>query len=282
LSIEGVAVDIISVVGADLYASPEVTSPAKQAALLMNGVIKPSEPLFESAELACNMVVGWRVLSYMRRHWGRKLICERYALLMFMPVSVSVVRLHRLDGHVVCGYLAAFVTCPAIDQSVIASQTASTKRLIMLQPAGDDVTVAEMQALAKQCGLEDRVVLGGRVRRDEVLGLSVAMGTWRSFPSSRDCASPVKLFEFIACGAPPIAPDFLPIREVLVGRVGWIFPAGSLDSAASAVLQRSRDKEELASVGGAARACVAAECQWSSNVAQLVDICRVPSKRESS
>lgn len=365
---EGVAVDIISVPGADPYASPKAMSPTKQATPLMKVVTQLPEPLFELAELAYNLVAGWRVLSYLRRHRDVSFIYERYALFMFMPVLLARLRrvpvileindsasVHRvrplffaslaiaierwvfrkasglvfvsavfrdraqavhtsmapaivtpnaanidkfsftleqratarakwkLDGHVVCGYLGAFVPWHAIDQFVyhVADRFNEAPHLKLLL-VGDGATFSEVEAFVKQRGLEDRVVLSGRVPHDEVPSLLAAMDM-AILPSAGDYTSPVKLFEFMACGVPPIAPDFLPIREVLVeGRTGWMFPAGNLDSAASAVLQRSQDKDELIRVGRAARAYVAAERQWSNNVAQLVDFYRVLSKRESS
>ena len=91
-------------------------------------------------------------------------------------------------------------------------------------------------------------------------------------PSAGDYTSPVKLFEFMACGIPPVAPDFAPIREVLAeGRTGWMFKAHDLESAVTNVLSRSTDLDELRRVGAAARAYIAAERQWRNNVEQLVE-----------
>jgi glycosyltransferase involved in cell wall biosynthesis len=90
-------------------------------------------------------------------------------------------------------------------------------------------------------------------------------------PSAGDYTSPVKLFEFMACAVPPVAPDFSPIREVLQdGRTGWMFPAGDLAAAVHLVLQCSRDEAALRRVGAAARAYIAAERQWRNNASQLV------------
>jgi glycosyltransferase involved in cell wall biosynthesis len=91
-------------------------------------------------------------------------------------------------------------------------------------------------------------------------------------PSAGDYTSPVKLFEFMACAVPPIAPDFEPIKEVLVdGQTGWTFEAGNLDAAVTAVLDRSSDTSELKRVGAAARAYISTERQWRNNILQLLD-----------
>lgn len=357
LRVEGIAVDIISLPGADPYASPKAMSPTHQATRLMKLVSKLPEPLFELAELAYNLVAGWRILAYLRQHQDVAFIYERYSLYMFAPVLIARLRglpvileindsatvervrplffaslamaverwvfrkasglvfvssvfrdralaVHSrmapaiitpnaanidkfsftqvqraaarakwdLDGHVVCGYLGAFVPWHAIDQFVyrIADRLAEVPHLKLLL-VGDGATFPEVASFVKQRGLEGRVVLSGRVPHDDVPGLLAAMDM-AILPSAGDYTSPVKLFEFMACGVPPVAPDFSPIREVLVeGRTGWMFPAGNLDRAASAVLQRSQNAAELQRVGATARAYVAAERQWRNNITQLID-----------
>ncbi len=357
LRVEGVAVDIISLPGADPYASPKAMSPTHQATSLMKLVSKLPEPLFELAELAYNALAGWRILKYLRQHDDVAFIYERYSLFMFAPVLIARLRklpvileindsatvervrplffaslamaierwvfrkasglvfvssvfrdralaVHThmaptiitpnaanidkfsftaeqraaarakwgLDGHVVCGYLGAFVPWHAIDQFVyrIADRLADAPHLKLLL-VGDGATFPEVEAFVKQRGLQDRVVMSGRVPHDEVPGLLAAMDM-AILPSAGDYTSPVKLFEFMACAVPPVAPDFSPIQEVLVeGKTGWMFPAGNLEVAASAVLQRSRDTAELQRVGAAARAYITAERQWRHNITQLVN-----------
>jgi glycosyltransferase involved in cell wall biosynthesis len=76
----------------------------------------------------------------------------------------------------------------------------------------------------------------------------------------------------MACGIAPIAPDFIPIKEVVKeNETGWLFKAGDLESAVGMVLQRSRDLSALQKIGQAARAYIARERQWRHNILALVD-----------
>lgn len=360
LRAEGVAVDIISLPGADPYASPKAMSPTKQAKWWMRLVTKLPEPLFELAEVGYNLIAGWRILAYLRAHRDVDFIYERYSLFMFAPVliarwrklpiilevndSATVYRVRplffqrlamaierwvfrkasglvfvsgifrdraiaahqtiaptivtpnaanidkfsfteeqraaaraqwKLDGHVVCGYLGAFVPWHAIDGFVhqISARLADAPHLKLLL-VGDGATFPALQAFVHEHGLDDQVVLTGRVPHDAVPGLLAAMDM-AILPSAGDYTSPVKLFEFMACAVPPIAPDFEPIKEVLVeGSTGWMFKAGDLDAAVGAVLERSRDADTLKRVGAAARAYIAAERQWRNNILQLIDFYR--------
>lgn len=358
LRAEGVQVDIISLPGADPYATPKAMSPTQQAKWWMKFVTGLPEPLFEVAELGYNVVAGWRLWRYLRAHPDTGFIYERYSLYMFVAVLLARLRklpiilevndsstVYRvrplffqrlatwverwvftrasglvfvstvfrdrvqqahgcqlaptiitpnaanidkftfsaqtreatrakwgLDGAVVCGYLGAFVPWHAIDQFVyrIAGQLKANPKLKLLL-VGDGATFAEVQAFVAKEGLQDQVHLTGRVSHDEVPGLLAAMDL-AILPSAGDYTSPVKLFEFMACGIPPVAPNFLPIQEIVdEGRTGWMFPAGELDAAVAAVLDKSRDAATLQQVGAAARRYIAAERQWYHNVVQLVD-----------
>jgi glycosyltransferase involved in cell wall biosynthesis len=357
LRAEGVQVDILSLPGADPYASPKAMSPTRQATRMMRIVSRLPGPLFELAEIAYNAVAGWRLSARLRRRPAPDFIYERYSLFLFssvlmarllrVPIILEVndsaivervrpLALRRLamvierwifrratglvfvsgifrdrvtaahgsiapaivtpnaaniekfsftpeqravarakwglDGHVVCGYLGAFVPWHAIDRFVaaIADRLATAPHLKLLL-VGDGATFDAVRAFVAERKLTRQVVLTGRVPHDEVPGLLAAMDM-AVLPSAGDYTSPVKLFEFMACAVPPVAPDFAPIREVLQeGRTGWMFPAGDLDAAVQRVLECSRDESMLRQVGAAGRAYISAERQWRNNVTQLVD-----------
>lgn len=177
-----------------------------------------------------------------------------------------------LEGHVVCGYLGAFVPWHAIDQFVykLADRLAAAPHLKLLL-VGDGAKFDEVQQFVKSRGLAKQIIMVGRVPHDQVPGLLAAMDM-AILPSAGDYTSPVKLFEFMACGVPPIAPDFQPIQEVLkVGETGWMFKAGDLDGAVEQVLARSHDTVALKQVGQAARAHIAEHRQWRNNIVQLIE-----------
>jgi glycosyltransferase involved in cell wall biosynthesis len=356
LRAQGVAVDIISLPGADPYSSPRTMSPTRQARPWMKLVTRLPEPLFELAELAYNLVAGWRIAIWLLRNRDVDFIYERYSLFMYAPIllarmrgvpiilevndSATVERVRPLsfrrlamaierrafrdasglvfvsgifreraraahgamapaivtpnaanidtftfsagqreaararlglDGHVVCGYLGGFVPWHAIDRFVhrIAEHLAMAPHLKLLL-VGDGATYPALRAHVEARGLSSQVVMTGRVAHDEVPGLLAAMDM-AVLPSAGDYTSPVKLFEFMACGVPPVAPDFEPIREVLVeGETGWMFKAGDLGAAVERVLEHSRDVDGLARVGAAARGYIAAHRQWRNNIEELL------------
>jgi glycosyltransferase involved in cell wall biosynthesis len=175
-----------------------------------------------------------------------------------------------LEGAVVCGYLGAFLPWHAIDQFVyLIADRLKLEPDLKLLLIGDGITSDEVKRFVETNGLGKQVILTGRVAHDEVPGLLAAMDL-AVLPSAGDYTSPVKLFEFMACGIPPIAPDFEPIKEVLrVDETGWVFRAGDLDHAVERVLALSRKPQDLARVGRAAREYIGRERQWCHNTRQL-------------
>lgn len=366
LRADGVMVDVISLPGADPYATPKAMSPTQQATSLMKLVAKLPEPLFELAEMAYNFVSWWRVRKHVKSVGKVDFIYERYSLYMiaivwlanrlrtpiilevndsamvervrplfFLKIAraferwafqhadglVFVSSLFRdriqqahgkiapaivtpnaanidkfsfstdqrqttrkklgLEDKVVCGYLGAFVPWHAIDKFVyeIAPLLSSRPDLAFVL-IGDGATFPEVQRFVKERKLEKQIHLTGRVAHDEVPGLLSAMDL-AILPSAGDYTSPVKLFEFMACGIAPIAPDFAPIREVVrEGETAWTFCAGDMRQAVEMVLAKSQDPAELGRVGRAARAYISAERQWRNNVVQLVDFVEQLPKRK--
>jgi glycosyltransferase involved in cell wall biosynthesis len=177
-----------------------------------------------------------------------------------------------LQDSVVCGYLGAFVPWHRIDLFIekVAAHLDERPDLKFLL-VGDGSTFPKVREFVESRAIGHRIVLAGRVGHDEVPSLLAAMDM-AILPSAGDYTSPVKLFEFMACGIPPVAPDFEPIREVLrEGETGWMFKAGDMDAAVEATLLHANKPAELREVGARARAYVARERQWRNNAQQLLD-----------
>lgn len=173
-------------------------------------------------------------------------------------------------NKIVCGYLGAFVPWHSIDRFVytIADRLDNSPNLSLLL-VGDGETYPQVASFVKERNLQDRIILTGRVAHQDVPGLLSAMDL-AVLPSAGDYTSPVKLFEFMAAGIPAIAPDFEPIKEVLIeGQNGWMFKANDIDACVSAVLNLSNEVESLNRVGRNAREYIRTERQWRNNVSQL-------------
>jgi glycosyltransferase involved in cell wall biosynthesis len=177
-----------------------------------------------------------------------------------------------LGEATVCGYLGAFVPWHNIDQFVFAiADRLKQMPQLKLMLVGDGATFESVRCFVTEQSLQDQIILTGRVGHDEVPGLLAAMDV-AILPSAGDYTSPVKLFEFMACAIPPLAPDLDPIQEIIrPGKTGWMFETGDLNDAVEKLFDLVQDKNALMKVGTAAREYIAAERQWVHNIIQLTE-----------
>jgi glycosyltransferase involved in cell wall biosynthesis len=162
---------------------------------------------------------------------------------------------HGLD-RVLHG-LAAWKGAPRLDLTVV----------------GDGPARVDLESLAAELGLADRVRFTGLATREEipnlVAGFDIALQ-----PASVPYASPLKLFEYMAAGQAIIAPDQPNIREVLEqGRTALLFDPASPDAMWQGIETLARDASLRARLGAAARKEVLRrDFTWAGNARRVVAV----------
>jgi glycosyltransferase involved in cell wall biosynthesis len=132
---------------------------------------------------------------------------------------------------------------------------------------------ARVEALARQCGVGDRLEITGLIPQRDVAA-RLADATMLVLPNvastiSERYTSPLKLFEYLALGLPIVASDLASIREVLEpGRTALLVPPGDADALAAAMTRLAGDPALSASLGAAARA-LAGEYTWERRAERL-------------
>jgi len=122
---------------------------------------------------------------------------------------------------------------------------------------------------------DDRLVAPGRVLPERVplwlAALDVGTMPFPSTPHFAHCASPMKMFEYLAAGLPIVASDLPALAEVLVhGETALLTPPADVEALAFA-LRRLRDEQELrTSLAGAARRA-ALGFTWSARAESILD-----------
>ncbi len=159
---------------------------------------------------------------------------------------------HGLD-RVLRG-LAAWQGTPRLDLTVV----------------GDGPARADLESLAAELGLADRVRFTGLATREEIPRL-VASFDIALQPASVAYASPLKLFEYMAAGRAIIAPDQPNIREVLEqGRTALLFDPANPEAMWQGIETLARDAELRARIGAAAREEVLRrDFTWAGNARRV-------------
>lgn len=130
---------------------------------------------------------------------------------------------------------------------------------------GDGPVTPTLQAKICQHRLESTVLLTGPVPRAQVLHYVDAMDIC-VLPDSNAFGSPMVLFEFMARGKAVIAPDLLPIRDVVEDHVtGLIVQPGELIALQQALTQLLEDTCLRLRLGQQARQHIMAHHTWDAN-----------------
>jgi glycosyltransferase involved in cell wall biosynthesis len=87
--------------------------------------------------------------------------------------------------------------------------------------------------------------------------------------------SPLKVVEYMAAGACPVASDLGDIRYLLDdGACGVLVPAGDASALSAALVELARDRARVASVGARARRHAHASMSWRRNARRVLDCLR--------
>lgn len=145
--------------------------------------------------------------------------------------------------------------------------------LVMGGRDGPDPHRDELQQLAQTLGLEGRVEWAGwlaaadawkRLRRGDI-----GIVPTRAGGSQELSTSPLKLFEYLACGLPVVASDLPALREVIRdGENGLLFAEGDPAALASALVRLEASAELRARLAAGAIAG-ADERSWAARAARI-------------
>jgi glycosyltransferase involved in cell wall biosynthesis len=149
---------------------------------------------------------------------------------------------------------------------------------VRLVVVGDGPLLAELVSSLRQAGLLEHVVFTGSLPQDEVAALirqfDVALAPYAEVDHPF-YFSPLKIFEYMACGIPPVAAGLGQIREVVRdGETGLLYPAGDDDAFAAACTRLLSDDDLRQRMGKAAAREVRGRYTWQRNAERVVEIAR--------
>ena len=135
---------------------------------------------------------------------------------------------------------------------------------------------AALRSQAVRLGIQDRVVFVGRVPHAQVQAhydlIDVLVYPRRSMRLT-ELVTPLKPLEAMAQGRLLVASDVGGHRELIRdGETGRLFPAGSADALAAAVLRLLDDHSDWDRIRRAGRHFVESERNWTRSVARYIDV----------
>jgi len=151
-------------------------------------------------------------------------------------------------------------------------------RGLRLVIVGDGPLRGELEHTLKERGLTRSVVFTGSLPHEEVADLirqfDVALAPY-SKPEHAFYFSPLKLFEYMACGVPVVAAALGQIAEIVRdGETGLLYPPDELDALTAACDRLLADPALRQRLGQAAAKEVHGLYTWDRNAARVVELTR--------
>jgi len=147
---------------------------------------------------------------------------------------------------------------------------------VRLVVVGDGPLRGDLTDSFREGGLLDHAVLTGSLPQEDVAALirqfDLALAPYPK--ADHDFYfSPLKLFEYMACGVPPVAAALGQIREVVRdGETGLLYPAGDDGALAEASLRLLGNEELRRRIGAAAAEEVHGRYTWRRNAARVGEL----------
>jgi glycosyltransferase involved in cell wall biosynthesis len=147
---------------------------------------------------------------------------------------------------------------------------------IRLVVAGDGPLRGELERSLAQSGLGSRVIFTGSVPHEQIPAIirqfDLALAPY-SRPEHSFYFSPLKLFEYMACGVPVVAADLGQIGEILQdGETGLLYPPGDGEGLAARCAELLADAPLRAKLGRAAAELVHGRFTWDHNAARVTEL----------
>jgi len=144
---------------------------------------------------------------------------------------------------------------------VQAARQISELRLILL---GNGSQAPLIRQILEQGGVSGQVFFGGQVGQADLPPYYNAADLYIS--TSHSDGSSVSLLEALACAKPALISDIPANREwVTPGQQGWWFTDGSVEALTAGILQAYEQRNQLPSMGAAARRVAEQRADWNQN-----------------
>lgn len=201
--------------------------------------------------------------------------------LLFRPGKAEprVRRALKLDGGPVLGFVGGLRPWHGVEVlPELLTRLSRHHHGLQLVIAGDGQLRPDLEREFQRRGLERRVRFTGLLEHQEIASVVRQFDVALAPYPRHDHAfyfSPLKLFEYMACGVPVVAPALGQIAEVVQdGKHGLLYPAGDVDALETRCRELLRRPRLRASLGRAAADFVRRNYTWEHNAKRVVELAR--------
>ncbi|WP_421071155.1 glycosyltransferase family 4 protein [Pelotomaculum propionicicum] len=140
---------------------------------------------------------------------------------------------------------------------------------------GDGEQEMTLRTLAREYGIESLVHFAGRVEYEEVVywinAFDVAVAPFTRERNSLCGLSPLKMYEYLACGKPVIASDIEGIRDIVgVNKCGLLFNPNDVNELIGKIINLYSNKDSFLNIGEVCSNYVKTNYSWR-NIAMILE-----------
>jgi glycosyltransferase involved in cell wall biosynthesis len=185
----------------------------------------------------------------------------------------AVRKRYNLVGKTVVGFAGSFTKWHRVDLLIRAfAALAGDMSDLRLLLVGDGTLKEESEQLARDLGIEDRVIFTGKAPHADMPDYMGAMDMG-VMPESNPFGSPMKVFEYMSMECPPVAPRYGPLVEAFDDGVeGMLFEPQNVEGLTRCLRTLATDSQFRGKLARAARERVLTRHLWVHNAQAAVDL----------
>ena len=175
---------------------------------------------------------------------------------------------YQLDNQLVIGFVGSIFPWHGLDKLINAFSTAkleSAKLLIV----GDGEILSDLKELAKEKGVADSVIFTGKVSHTEVFNHIECMDI-TVMVDSNWYGSPVKIFEYGGMNKAIIAPDNIPVRDVMEPQKDGLLIKPNATDIIQAIKKLADDPALRIQMAASFYQKVLSQHQWKHNAEKVI------------
>jgi len=243
-----------------------------------DGVIVVSEELRKHV---CSLGVNPRKIQVMPNGVDPELFCPQVGSAHRSGRAAPALRHRRAKGvtRPTLGFVGGLRPWHGVEiLPALLARLRRSRRDIQLVIAGDGQLRGELERAFRQRGLRKNVVFTGALLHEEmpdvIRGFDIALAPYPR-PDHDFYFSPLKLFEYMACGVAVVASDVGQISEVVrAGKTGLLYPPGNFEALVACCQRLLANPELRAELGKAAARDVRQKFTWDHNAARVIKVAR--------
>jgi len=184
-----------------------------------------------------------------------------------------------LDGGPVIGFMGGLRPWHGVEVlPELLARLAPRHPGLRLVVAGDGPLRSQLETALESRGLRSRAVITGILPHEDIPAVlrqfDIAIAPYPE-PDHLFYFSPLKLFEYMACGIPVVAPALGQIQELVHdGKTGLLYPPGNLEMLTQKCEALLGDASLRRQIGESASALIQTQYTWDRNAAKVTDLGR--------